>query len=278
MSFDFAKWKADAAAKDKNPTLMLLLAGAQGSGKSYTSGTFGVPTLYLHGTAEAHGPSQAAVTGGDLIVPHNWDLGHKTPTDAYVALVKLLSDDTLKDHFGAVIIDGATDLTYGLIRETEMFRQKCTTTKGAHDSWREGEATLDLLKPIMKALQKLKAAGVHTVVTMILDVQSVDGAGGLSVVKPNLPTYGITTNLVPQFDDIAMIGEVMDHPDLEKPAHLLQFRTSIKRISKDAKENVKSIFHITPRVTGVRKEDMPDFFKADLGILAAFKKKQMEGK
>ena len=70
----------------------------------------------------------------------------------------------------------------------------------------------------------------------------------------------------------------MDHPDLEKPAHLLQFRTSIKRISKDAKENVKSIFHITPRVTGVRKEDMPDFFKADLGILAAFKKKQMEGK
>lgn len=272
---DFAKLKADAKAKEKNPTLMLLLAAPQGGGKSYTSGTFGLPTLYCHGSAEAHGPAQAEVPGGSNIVAYNWDEDAKDANQAYSNLLKVLADPTIKDHFGAVVIDGASDLTFGLLRDTKAFSTLCLTTKGEHNTWEESKATLQLLKPIMKSLQRLKRDYVHTVMTMILDVQSVDSTGGLSIVKPVLPTKDITVSLVPQFDDICMVSEITDHPDLEKPQHLLQFCTTMKRVSKDKNKNVTSIFHITPRITGVDKPDMPEYYAADLGKLAAFKKEKM---
>jgi hypothetical protein len=279
---NFSKLKQEALDVRPNSTLQLLLCGAQGSGKSTTSGTLCVPTLYLYGSGESHGPDQAKIFGKDNITPLNWDYNPETgepltPDQSYKLLVQILNDETLKDNFEAVVVDGATELTYNLIRHLKKFRDKCLTTKGEHNAFKEGEATLDLLKPVMGGIKSLYKQGVHTVMTMILDVQQTGLDGEVMIAKPSLPTYGITTGLVPQFNDIAIVSRVEKHP--KGDGHYLQFGANMKRISKDDKGSVKKSISFSPRLAGVAMGDLPKdgYGPADLKGLAAFKARKMGG-
>lgn len=279
MSFDFAKFLASKpATPDSKSTLMLLLCGPQGGGKSYAGGTFGVPTLYLHGTGEGHGPVQAATQSfklyqKDFITGVNWDIDEKGeprgPDAAYQFLLDCLSSPDLPKHFGAVVVDGLSDLTFNLIRNTRKYNQLILTEKGVVNNFKEGPAVLDLLQPILKAITVLQSKSVLTMTTMLLDVQQMGANGEISLAKPYLPTYGLTTAIIPQFDDIAVISYVSAADGLE-PDHYLQFDGSLKRISKNAKtEKIEKVMMINPRITGA---EAPAIASANLAKLAKFKK------
>lgn len=280
---DFSKLKQQALAAEPNSTLQLLLAGPSGAGKSTTSGTFGVPTLFLYGSGESHGPDQARVFGNDDITPLNWDYHPETgegltPDQSYDLLVRTLTAPDLHEHFGAVVVDGATELTFNLIRHTNKFKSICTNDKGVYNAFKEGEASLDLLKPIMGALKALYENKVHTVMTMILDVQQGGVDGNVVIGKPSLPTYGITIGLVPQFNDIAIVSRVKNHPNGD--GHYLQFCADIRRESKNQHGVTQKSVNFSPRLSGLSFKDLPadGYGPADLSKIAAFKKKKLEEK
>lgn len=271
MGFDFAKWKKDSEKKVMNPTLMLLLAGPSGGGKSFTSGTLGVDTLFLHGETESHGKDSIDLgsmkKGKGTVVSRSWVQGNAD--DSYANLVSILTDPELPKHFGAVVLDGLKDLTFDTIASTSMFFDFCKTPKGDHNSWKEGEAILHLMKPIMSALFKLKASNVHVVCTMVLDINEVGSDGEVLCGKPLLPTYGVAASLIPQFDDRAVVSFV----GLKgKGDHYLQFKMDMKR---QTSQGTTKIMHIKPKLSGVDFEKLPEYCKADLEVLAKFKKENM---
>ena len=155
MKHDFAKMKKDQEALEANPTLMLLLAGPAGGGKSFAGGTLGVDTLFLHGETENHGADSiklaALKKGKGSITVQSWSGG--TPDENYNNLVSILTDPELPKHFGAVVLDGLKDLTFDLISNTSMFTKYCLTNKGEHNQWKEGEAILSLRCPGQTILQ-----------------------------------------------------------------------------------------------------------------------------
>jgi hypothetical protein len=257
--------KQQAADRTLNPTLMLLLCGPQGGGKSFTAGTLGVPTLYLYGDEEVHGPDQASIKGGGNITPVSWSKG--TPDQSYQFLLDVLNSD-VKSEFGAVVIDSSKDLI-SLIRSTEIFLSRCRTKDGGHNSWGEGTVILDLLRPIMKRLTQLHQSHVHVVMTMILEVEQMGIDGDIALGKPTLPTYGITTALCPQFPDIAVVSYVARHDD--GPGHYLQFNTNVRKQSKEQDGRVKATLNLTPRITPASADELPAYGSSDLSKLAAFK-------
>tara|TARA_R110002126_G_scaffold42101_1_gene121991 strand:+ start:12931 stop:13767 length:837 start_codon:yes stop_codon:yes gene_type:complete len=276
MSFDFAKMKKDQEKSEVNPTLMLLLAGPAGGGKSFAGGTFGVDTLFLHGETENHGADSiklaALKKGKGSITVQSWVGG--TPDENYKNLVAILTDPELPKHFGAVVLDGLKDLTFDLISGTTMFTKHCLTNKGEHNQWKEGEAILVLMKPIMKALFSLRKAKVHTVTTMILDIQDVGASGEILAGKPLLPTFGVAAAIIPQFDDRAVISFAT--PKIkgeEKGDHYLQFKMDMKR-STTAGATPK-IMMIKPKLSGVDFDKLPEMMLANLEFLAKFKKDNM---
>ena len=274
--FDFAKMKKDMKAQLSNPTLMLLLAGPTGGGKSYTAGTLGVDTLYLHGETECHGvdsASQAVIEKGKgSITEESWAGG--SSDESYKNLVGILTDPELPKHFGAVVIDGLKDLTFDLISDTTMFTKYCLTNKGEHNQWKEGEATLKLMKPIMTALFNLRRNRVHTITTVILDINDLGTSGEVLTGKPVLPTFGLANTLLSQFDDRAVVSFATPKVKGEiKGDHYLQFKMDIKRATTAGA--VPKVMLIKPKISGVPYQALPEMCKADLEFLFKFKKDNM---
>ena len=276
MKYDFAKMKANQVKQENNPTLMLLLAGPSGGGKSYTAGTLGVDTLFLHGETENHGADSIALAslqkGKGGVTSVSWATG--TPDESYKALINILTDEDLPNHFGAVVIDGLKDLTFDLISGTSAFAKYCQTNKGEHNQWKEGEAILHLMKPIMKALFNLRRAKVHTITTMILDIQDIGPSGEVLSGKPLLPTFGVAAALIPQFDDRAVVSFATPKIKGEvRGDHYLQFKMDMKR-SNSAGATPK-VMMIKPKLSGVSFNSLPEMCKADLEFLAKFKADNM---
>jgi len=278
MSFDFAKMKKDQEAAAVNPTLMLLLIGPPGGGKSYAAGTFGVETLFLHGGTERHGDDSIKLAclkkGKGSVTTQSW--AGKNADESYKNLVAVLTDPSLPEHFGAVVIDGLKDLTFDLISDTSMFTKYCLTDKGVHDKWREGAAIAHLMQPIMKALFALRAAKVHTATTMVLDVQDLGSTGEVLLGKPLIPTYGVASALIPQFDDRVVVSYAAPTIGGEpKPDHYFQFKMDMRRSTTSATTGATKVMLIKPKLSGVSYQSLPPLMKADLEFLAKFKADNM---
>lgn len=272
MPFDFDD-NEDTTHLRTTPLLFSAIMGQSGAGKSGVCGTFGVPTLYLFAGGEDHGVSSAITIRDKLGMTHpiravRFDQGRKdgavvnlTPDQSIARLHQILTatDDVKKAGFGAVVIDGATELCH-LIRESSEWENACKTKSGGHNTYAENDATTAILRRIILPLKRLQeAVGCHVAITSVLDVRSTGDMGEVEVAVPRLPGYGVAESLIQMCGDVLVIGK-MTKDGVSK--RKLQFMVDVERISKDEAQRVKKAINYNPRLKGV--ETLPPFLDADL--------------
>lgn len=279
MSFNFEKAKTFANKALKNPLLELIILSPSGGGKSYSIGTLGVKTLYLYGTRESHGPKSASVEGGENIVPICIDFGfwkdekkeREFTADESLSLLKeiLTSYEWLrKEQFKAIALDGLAVLE-SLVKETTVWREKCKTAQGKHNTFKETEASQEVMGSVitlMKAAQR--ELDTHIVVTGILDVKEVDAFGGIVEASPKLGGYGLAESLNQHFGDIVVKGKMTRGGETK---YKFMFLTDLVKVSKDEMGQQKRAMNFNPRLSGHTTDPIMD---ADLSKLAALKAKK----
>lgn len=196
----------------KTNLLFLALLGPSGSGKSHLAGTAPGKTLYLHSSAESHGVASAGKSGGDLLpVCFERDKsGPLTAEKAYRRLLECLKPEVIKKaKIASIVIDGLTDLEK-VVRESDEFKNRCTTGKGNHDKFSEVPATNAMFDKVFAALREAQeVCGVHVVVLGILDVQKEDvNTGEIELAAPRLTGYGVAVTAIQQFGDILTVGKM----------------------------------------------------------------------
>lgn len=253
MTFDFTKAIADAEGELNSTTTMSIVLGPSGSGKSSLAGTFELPTLYIYTDGESHGPEAAKALGKDTVLPvclsREGDR-ELNADESYSRLINILQSVT-KEQFGAVVIDGMTELET-ILRKTSQFKKDCINSKGKHDAFEEPKVVMDLLRPILGHLRSLKKKGVHSLVTCILEVSSLSDTGEILESKPKLSTYSVVESVIQAFPDVFTVGRmVKEGKNGVVQAHRIQFLSGVARNSKDAMGVVKKCINYHPRITGV---------------------------
>lgn len=273
--FDFKKAVAAAEVTMKNPKLEAIILGPQGAGKSYTIGTMGCKTLHLYGTRESHGPKTARVEGGADIVPMcftEYD-GVSLDSDGSMEYLKAILTDHayLKaEGFGAIALDGMAVLEE-MIKGTTEWSEKCKTAKGTHNTFKETEASLDLMARVINWLKSAqRELGVHIVVTGILDVKETDPYGAIIDAAPRLGGYGLAESLNCHFGDILVVGKMTRNGESKWK---FQFMTDLTRVSKDEHGVQKKSMNFNPRLSGLTAEPIMD---ANLKALAEYKAEKMQ--
>ena len=273
MGFNFSAAQKEALSDLKNNKLGVMILGQSGAGKSSLAGTFGVKTLYLYTTGESHGAKSAAGLGGEKVFPVCLDYSEGvalTPDQTYQRIVDVLTDvDGIKKQgFGAIVVDGATELET-LIRGTSKWKTLCLTDKGKHNNFAEGTATLTMFRPVIDGLKNLQRdIGIHFAMTCILDVSALSDSGEILESRPRLSTYGVAEGLIAQFDDRIAVGRMCKG---DKVAHRIQFLAGVSRDSKDIAGNIKKTINFSPRLAGKTLEQLPDTLAANLAELAKVK-------
>lgn len=277
MNFNFDQAKKSSAAALDNPYLELLLMGPSGAGKSFCLGTLGVKTLYVYFTRESHGPKTAAVKGGDNIVPICADFGvwpGETESRTFTAdetlqyLNALLEsyDWIKKENFRAIALDSMAALEV-IVKESTLWKKKCSTAKGGHNSFKESEASQEILGMVAGAMKGAqRECGVHIIATAPLDVKDTDGYGGISEAAPKLQGYGVCEAVVANFGDVLVIGRMSRNNEMKWK---FQSFLDVKKVSKDEHGNVKKILNFAPRVSGLVLDPIMD---ADLSLIIEMKK------
>lgn len=273
MSFNFDEAIAESQKDSINDKLCAVILGPSGGGKSSVLGTFGVKTLYLYGSGEDHGISAAQAVGGD-VVGICWDkqAGQDLKPDAsFHRLTAILTDiDGIKSRgFGAVVIDGATELE-NLIQKTDRWANACLTDKGKHNNFAETGATGNMFRIVIQALKNLHKQGIHVAITCLIDVRQVDDEGAIVDASPRLGGYMVAEGILQQFGDVLLIGRMTKD---EKVSHRLQFNSTLSKVSKDAGGTVKKLLNFSPRLSGITLEKLPVTAAADLKKVAEFKAK-----
>ena len=279
--FDFARAKSLAAKQMKNPLLEAIILGASGAGKSYCIGTLGVKTLYLYGTRESHGPQTAAVQGDKNIVPMCFDHGvwpgEKEPRpfssdESMVFIESALRDfDWIKqEEFKAVAFDGMAVLE-ALVKDTTEWREKCKTAAGKHNTFKETEASVDLIGRVIGFLKGVqRECGTHLVATGIIDVKDTDQYGGIVEASPRLQGYGLAESLNQHFGDVLVVGRMSRDGQTK---YKFQFLTDLVRTAKDEHGNQKRAMNFSPRMSGC---EVPPMMDADLSQVAKLKREKMK--
>jgi len=275
MAFNFAAATKESVQDLTNNKLGVLILGQSGGGKSSIAGTFGCKTLYLYTTGESHGAKSAAALGNKNIVPICLDYtdgASLSANETYQRLADILTDvaGIKAQGFGAVVVDGATELE-AIIRETNKWKALCTTKDGKHNSFAEGTQVLVMMRPVINGLKDLqRALNIHFAMTCILDVSTLSETGEIMESRPRLSTYGVAEGLIAQFDDRIAVGRMSKGDNV---AHRIQFLAGVSRQSKDLVGNIKKTINFSPRIAGKILEDLPDTMPADLAELAAIKAK-----
>ena len=252
------------ASNVKTDLLFAIVLGSSGAGKSHVAGTAPGKILYLYLDSERHGSSSAVKSSPDLIaicIDRDKDGNPLKPEAAFKRGLELLNPEGLKKaKIGSVILDGLTELEK-LIRSTPKWVNMCQSTSGKHNSFAEGASTIALGDEYMRALRDAQdKAGVHVVVTGIIDVQEVDDNGAIGVAKPRLSGYAVAEGFIQQFPDILVIGKVAGKDG--KSGRVFQTNADVQRISKDQNGTVKKFINFEPRLAGAVA--LPAFIKADL--------------
>ncbi len=277
--FNYARAKEQARAAMSNPKLQLIVLGHSGSGKSFCIGTMNVKTLYLYGMKESHGPKSASTRGSANIEPMCIDYGiwgdetvarEWTSDESYQFLEGLLKDHKYlkSEGYEAIALDGLSVLE-SIIKDTTLWATKCKSANGKHNSFKESEASQELMGNVitwLKAAQR--EIDCHVVVTGIIDVKAKDQYGGVEEAIPRLGGYGLCESLIQHFADVTVIGKMARGGETK---YKFQFLTDLAKVAKDEHGTVKKSQNFAPRITGI---DVPSFVDADLSILADMKAKR----
>jgi len=259
--------------------LQLILLGHQGAGKSFAIGTLGVKTLYLYGTRESHGPVSASTSAGDNVLPICIDYGYwekETTERAFTADESLkLVEQILKDYkwlreekFGAIAIDGLPVLE-SVAKDSQLWKEKCKTASGKHNTYKETEATQEVIGTILGWLKAAQVElDIHVIATGIIDVKEKDGYGAIVEATPRLAGYGLAETMNQHFADIACVGKMSMNGEVK---YKFQFLVDLTKASKDLQGNLKKSMNFSPRISGCK--DLPDMMDADLSKLADWKAK-----
>lgn len=277
--FDFSKMQQSSTASLESNKLELLLMGPSGAGKSFTIGTLGVKTLYLYATRETHGPKSAQVKGGDLVVPFCIDYGtwpgessarQFTAEESLQLLRSILTNyDFIKSNkFEAVALDGMAAMEV-IIKDSNEWKKKCLTTAGKHNTFKESEASTEMLGAIVSLLKGVqRECNVHIVATSMIDVKDMDGFGGISEAAPKLQGYGVCEAVVANFGDVLVVGRMTKGTDVKWKFQSLM---DVKKVSKDENGTIKKILNFAPRLSGAT---LPSILDADLSLIIELKKKK----
>ncbi len=275
--FDFKKAIAASEKTMKNPLLEAIVLGPQGSGKSYSIGTLGVRTLHLYGTRESHGPKTSRVEGGAHIIPlcfTEYEGRSLSSDESLEFLGSVLTNYSWIKEAGieAIALDGMAVLEE-MIKGTVEWADKCKTAKGGHNTFKETEASLDLMARVinwMKSAQR--ECGVHIVVTAILDVKETDQYGAIMEATPRLGGYGLAESIVQHWGDVLVIGKMTRNGETK---YKFQFMSDLTRTAKDEHGAQKKALNFNPRLSGCEVEPMMD---ADFAKLIQYKATKMGGK
>lgn len=256
--------------------LFLALLGPSGSGKSHLAGTAPGKILYLHSSAESHGVASAGKSGGDLLpVCFERDkTGPLTAEKAYRRLLECLKPEVIKKAgVSSIVLDGLTDLEK-IIRESDEFRNRCATSRGAHDKFAEVPATNAMFDRVFSALRDVQTVcGTHVVVLGILDVQKEDAATGeIELAAPRLAGYGVAVTAIQQFGDILTVGKMRKKDGTA--GRVIQTGATVNKISKASKDeggHVKKFINFDCRLQMPVGQELPDYIKADLAEVIKLK-------
>lgn len=275
MKFDFKRAIAQSELAMKNPKLECVILGPQGAGKSYAIGTLGVPTLHLYGTRESHGPKTARVVGKDNITPFcftEYDGKSLSADDSLSLLESVLSNHSYltESAFGAIALDGLAVLE-DIIKQSTAWKEKCKTAKGTHNTFKETEASLELMAHVINLLKSAqRECGVHIVVTGILDVKETDQYGGIVEASPRLGGYGLAESLNQHFGDVLVISKMTKSGTSQ---WRFQFMSDLTRVAKDDTGNQKKAMNFNPRLSGC---EVPTSMEADFAKLISYKADKMK--
>lgn len=281
MKFDYKKAKEQAAAAMKNPLLEAIILGPQGAGKSYALGTFGCKTLHLYGTRESHGPQAASVKGSKNLIPLCIDFGTWpgeekervfTADESMQMIESVLRDyEWLKsEKFGAVVFDGMAVLEQ-IVKETTEWKEKCKTSQGKHNTFKESEASIELIGRVIGFMKGCRRElGVHIVTTGIIDVKDTDQFGAVTEASPRLQGFGLAEMVNQNFGDVIVVGKLSKGGESKWK---FQFMADISRTAKDEHGNQKRSMNLNPRLSGC---EVPATIDADFATLAKYKAEGMK--
>lgn len=255
--YNFDKGLEEARADLECVEVGALLLGCSGAGKSRALGTFGVKTLYLYTGGEDHGPASASVAGGSDISPYRLDIldnaeldvsteaGADAIYDHLLAVLKAL--DWIKSKgYGAIGLDSLTELE-NLVRKTSYWKKACLTPKGAHNTYAETTAAMDLIRPVIEALKKLRRdLKIHFAITCILDVKTLSINGEIEEASPHLTGYMLAVSVCQLLRDIIIVGRMERNGEVK---YKFQFGTEIVKASKDEQGKLKKTTNFAPRLT-----------------------------
>lgn len=253
--------------------LFAILLGSSGAGKSHVAGTAPGKILYLYLDSERHGVTSASKSSSDVLavcIDRTAKGETLKPEEAFKRGLALLEPEGLKKaKIASVVIDGLTELEK-LVRSTSVFKNKCLSTAGKHNSFAEPAATVEMLDEYMRAARRAQdEAGVHIIITGIIDVQEIDDNGAIGVAKPRLSGYSVAEAMIQQFPDILVIGKMTNAQG--KSDRVFQTTADVQRISKDQNGTVKKFINFDCRLAMPAGRELPPYIKADLKAVIALK-------
>lgn len=261
------------AVQIKNDGLFLCVLGSSGAGKSHFIGTYPGRVLYLYGSGESHGPSSASKSNDNIIaVP--WDKEVNTagqlvdlhPNKIISRIKDLLSIDTLKQNeISCVALDSITNLVADM-KNTELFKQRCTDGRGRHNPFKETEALVEIMSQFVRVLQTLSDThNIDIITTLDLQIQSIADDGTILEAKPSLPTFGVAKSLVQMFPDILVLGRMG-----EKRLPMFQnlAKTAATSVDRNTQTVVKYV-EFNPRLRGVA--ELPEMLEPNAAKLLEMK-------
>jgi hypothetical protein len=183
----------------------------------------------------------------DIIDGRELDI-RKDADEIYAYLMAILSaSDWLKSKgYGAIVLDSATELEE-VIRSSTAWADACRTSKGAHNTFGEGDATMGMFRAVVDALKKLRRdLKVHFVITCILDVKGISTSGEIEEASPHLTGYMVAVSVCQLLRDIVVVGRMEKNGEVK---HKFQFGAELTKASKDEQGRLKRTTNFSPRLT-----------------------------
>ena len=256
--------------------LKAVMIGVSGSGKSYALGTLPGTTLILHTRGEEHGINSAAISSNNIL---SACLDIKEEIDEGAEFKKLNNNDALHADLAVfklrtllkgdldvdnLALDSLTDLDL-LFRKTKEFDDKTKTEKGYHNTFREGPIVLDFFREIFDLLSDQHRKGKNVVCTLAARIKDRDSSGKALDFAPMLTTFAVAEDIPRAFPQVLVLDEIeIEKEGVIKKHHAFVFDPDVKRESKDLNGVVKKMINFSPRIVGLKDDQLPDAMPNDL--------------
>ena len=273
------------AKKNVADPLFAVIVGCSSAGKSFLTGTLGVPTLFLYLSTEHHGHKAASSSNANILpvcldvmeeqdkdiagLASNRTGDRLNDTQSILKLKHYSSLDLKSEGIEAVVIDSLSDLEQ-VIKATPDFKQACIASNGKMNKFNEGDELIKRIREIVIGFQHFTKEGVHTIFTLAGVVQAVDENSAASIIQPKLSTFSVADMIPRLFSDVLLVTRMKHEGEMK---HVLSFDGNFQRTGKDITGKTNKVMNFAPRVSGLSTDDLPEFMKADLKEVLKLKNK-----